>query len=277
MQADIAYMFEFNNFKYFLLVVDCFSSKIFTVPLKNKDSGSVCKAFQIILEQFQAQVYEIQTDKGKEFLGPCKKLFLEKNIVYRTKIGRNKANFAEYYIYLVKKKLYMLLRGILSQDWPTHLVEVTKALNNTPIKKLGWLKPNSIQSEIDSQRVRTAKNIHQISTFTEPSFQVQEANQTAYEKSSNTFQVKDYVYLDFDEKLFDKSFDVSVRKVFHFAYFLKTALKNWICFPSYFPYINFAFLSRTLVKTYIVKVAKFLQIFFVLSAEEIFPLIFLSR
>ena len=114
-QGDIAYMFKFNNFQYFLLVVDCFSSKFFTVPLKNKDSITVSNAFKIILEQFQAQVYEIQTDKGKEFLGPCKKLFQDQNILYRTKIGRNKANFAEHSIYLVKKALYAFTRNIKSR------------------------------------------------------------------------------------------------------------------------------------------------------------------
>ena len=126
-QADIAYMFEFKSYKYFLLVVDCFSGKIFTVPLKNKDSVSVAKAFEIVFQEFQADIYEIQTDRGKEFLGPCKKLLSEKKILYRTKQGKNKANYAEHSIFLVKKKLYMLLRGSLSQDWPEFLQNVTNS------------------------------------------------------------------------------------------------------------------------------------------------------
>lgn len=50
-QADIAYMFEYNKFKYFLLVVDCFSSKVFAVPLNNKDSKSVETALQVLMNK----------------------------------------------------------------------------------------------------------------------------------------------------------------------------------------------------------------------------------
>ena len=208
-QADIAYMFDYEDFKYFLLVVDCFSSKVFTVPLKQKDSNTVANAFSQIFDEFNAKIYEIQTDRGKEFLGASKKLFQEKEILYRTKRGKNKANFAENSILMVKRKLYMLLRGVLSQNWLHFLPIVTNSLNNTPMKKLGWLKPNQIHSEADSVAVTNAKKDLKIKTFVEPTYKIQRQNQRKYE-TSPSFQVNDYVYLDFDEKLFDKSYNVSV-------------------------------------------------------------------
>jgi hypothetical protein len=213
-QADIAYMFEdTHGFKYFLLAVDCFSSKVFTVPLKNKDSNSVAKAFKIIFEEFGAEIYEIQTDKGKEFLGPCKTLFRETKILYRTKLGKNKANFAEHSILLVKRKLYMLLRGILSHDWVNYLSQVTQSLNNTPTQHLGWLKPNSITAESDSVKVQKAQEANHVKVYIEPNFDIQRQNQQNYENNKNTLQVNDYVYLNFEEKLFDKSFDVAVLEL----------------------------------------------------------------
>ena len=209
-QADLAFMFDFDGFKYFLLVVDCFSSKIFTAALKNRDSNTVAIAFEKIFHEFGAQIYEIQTDRGKEFLGPCKKLFKEKKVLYRTKIGKNKANFAEHSILLVKRKLYMLLRGILSQDWVNYLPKVTESLNNTPLQKLGWLKPSSIHSESDSVRVKEAQNKHNIDVYSEPNFHIQQQNQILYEKNKKNLQINDYVYMNFEEKIFDKSFNVSV-------------------------------------------------------------------
>ncbi len=94
-QADIAYMFEYDHYKYFLIAIDCFSSKIFAIPLKSKDSKTVANAFEEIFKKFNSPIYEIQTDRGKEFQGECKRLFVSKNILYREKFGRNKANFAE--------------------------------------------------------------------------------------------------------------------------------------------------------------------------------------
>jgi hypothetical protein len=66
-QADIAYMFSQDDFKYFLLFIDCYSSKIFTYPLKSKDSETVAKALKLFLEDFKAQVYVLQTDKGENW------------------------------------------------------------------------------------------------------------------------------------------------------------------------------------------------------------------
>ncbi len=208
-QADIAYMFDYDSYKYFLLVVDCFSSKIFVSPLKSRDSATVAKEFEKILSEINAEVYEIQTDGGKEFLGPCAKLFKKKKILFRRKFGKNKANFAEHSILMVKQKLYKLLRGLLTQNWPKYLSQVVESLNNTPMKKLGWLKPSSIVSEKDSVKVRNAKVEHNIESYNEPNYQTQRENQANYELSDNLHQ-GDFVYLDFDEKLFDKSFDVSV-------------------------------------------------------------------
>ena len=104
----------------------------------------------------------------------------------------------------------MILRGILSQNWPKYLPTVVKSLNDTPLKKLGYLKPNSIHSEIDSVKVQELKKVNSIVTYNEPNIEIQHENKKVYEKESTNFQVNDYVYLDFDEKLFDKSFNVSV-------------------------------------------------------------------
>ena len=104
----------------------------------------------------------------------------------------------------------MILRGILSQNWPKYLPTVVKSLNDTPLKKLGYLKPNSIHSEIDSVKVQELKKVNSIVTYNEPNIEIQHENKKVYEKESSNFQVNDYVYLDFDEKLFDKSFNVSV-------------------------------------------------------------------
>ena len=117
---------------------------------------------------------------------------------------------SENYIKIVKKRLYMSLRGNLSQDW-LKLLEITvDALNSTPTSRIGYLTPNSITSESDSTRVQTARKNLNIKSFSEENFKTQLQNQKDYNKTKAQFKVNDYVYLDFNQKLFDKSFDVSV-------------------------------------------------------------------
>ena len=106
----------------------------------------------------------------------------------------------------------MLLRGTLSKNWVAHLEKICDDMNNTPLKRLGWLKPSDINTIGDSIRVDEAKKAHNIPILKEPSFQEQQKNQKTYElDSKNKFQANSYVLLDFKEvPIFDKSFDVCV-------------------------------------------------------------------
>jgi hypothetical protein len=214
-QMDLAVMFNYSNFIYFLLLIDCFSLKIFTKPLKNKSSSSVSKALEEIFEEFGAPIHVLQSDRGKEFIG-CKRLFREKKIVFRTKFGKNKANFSEWAIFMIKKKLYMLMRGILSQNWVEYLPKVVQQFNHTPQLKLGNIAPEDILSPVDSAKVFDArKNLH-VTVFHEPNFKQQFDNQKKYESDIKKLQVGDFVFLTLEEKLFDKSFDVKVLKFIFF-------------------------------------------------------------
>jgi hypothetical protein len=66
-QADIAYMFNYDNYKYFLLLIDCFSSKIFTVPLKSRDSQTVAKAFEKFLKNLKLLFMKYKQIVAKSF------------------------------------------------------------------------------------------------------------------------------------------------------------------------------------------------------------------
>ena len=124
--------------------------------------------------------------------------------------GRNKASFAERYIYIVKRKLYMLLRSQLSENWVKFIKVVVESFNNTPIKKLGYIKPNEIKSERDSVRIDLKKSSNSSSL---PSFTVQQSNQKLYDENKNLLQPGDYCYKFYDEKLFDKKYNISVRMI----------------------------------------------------------------
>jgi len=89
-----AHMFteEKTGFKYYLLFVDVFSSKVITVPLKTREKFEVISALKKILREFKYPIYEIQADRESSFLSrECKKFLRDSKILFKPKFGKNKA------------------------------------------------------------------------------------------------------------------------------------------------------------------------------------------
>jgi transposase InsO family protein len=63
LQGDVAYMFSRNQFRYFLIVVECFSNRIYTKALKNKNSKTVALALREIFDQFHVPIEKFETDR----------------------------------------------------------------------------------------------------------------------------------------------------------------------------------------------------------------------
>ena len=201
-QADLAEMPLDEEFKYFLLCIDIFSRKIFCRKLKTKTSLEVRQAFDDIFREVKTVCSKLETDQGTEFKGN-KKYFKEKKIFFRIKTGLNKASFAEHAIYLVKRRLYRLLRSLLKDTWTAYLHQVVKNLNDTPNEAIGDLKPSDISSHEDDTKIE-----NKIGLPDYPSIEQLTENEKKYKQNMKNLQIGDYVYADFPAKVFDKSFDV---------------------------------------------------------------------
>lgn len=216
-QADLAYMFEddLTRSKYFLLLVDVYSQKIFVEVLSNKESETVASALEKIFKRFGAPIYSLQTDKGKEFTNQkCKALYKKLHIHFTTKRGLSKASFAEAAIFRVKRKLYIFLRSKLSKHWTEFIQQIVESLNNIPLKRIGYLKPNDITDVTSSYFVDQRLKANGLPIPKEPTYKKQQQNQTNYEKlakhNENLIKTGDYVYLKQKEDVFGKSFDIQV-------------------------------------------------------------------
>jgi IS30 family transposase len=91
-QSDLAFMFKWEEYNSFLILIDVYSLKLFVQILKSKSAQNVKEAFQKIFKDFDAPIHVLETDRGSEFIG-CKKFFKDNKIVFKTKFGRNKASF----------------------------------------------------------------------------------------------------------------------------------------------------------------------------------------
>ena len=147
--------------------------------------------------------------KGTEFIGN-KALFKKYKIRFTTKHLTHKASFSEQAIYLVKRKLYRMMRQQMDDNWPKYLNLVVDGLNETPRKNSGFVAPAEINSLADGVKIFNVRKELGIKVYQEPDYQTQNANQEFYETSLSKFQVGTYVYLDNKSTSFTKSFDTQV-------------------------------------------------------------------
>ncbi len=223
MQSDVAFMFEKNGFKYFLVLIDVFSRHLYVEALKDKTAPTVKKAFQKIFSNFTSPITKIETDEGGEFTG-LRAFFKKEKILFNIKTGTNKANFAEHAIYLIKKRLYMAMMSKVSTDWPAFLPSIVEALNEKPLKNLGNFSPSEINNELDDAKVHNAQKRDHVQVYEENDWRQQEKNQEEYGKSKNPFQIGQYVYVDKKVEFFDKSFFAQVSKLSAFVFSANSSL-----------------------------------------------------
>ena len=187
--------------------------------MDNLQAETVAAAFKKVIKQFGSKIYELQTDAGVEFKNKIfKKLLKQEKIYFRIKKAPNKANFAEFSILQVKKVLYRFMRSSLSHNWAAATQKVVRSLNATPLKKLGYLTPDSIRSEESSVFVDEALKKHHLEVLKEPTFTQQLRNETKYDEKTETnkklLKKFDYVYVDLKSSgAFDKSYDILVMKL----------------------------------------------------------------
>jgi hypothetical protein len=137
-QADLLFMPTDNEYKYILVVVDCYSRLVDAVPLKFKDSADVLAAFQEIYARGPLkQPKRMQVDSGTEFKGDVKKYFTDAGVFFRAGLpGRSRmqalaerANQNIGTALMKRMSAQELLTHQLDTQWVADLPVVIKALN----------------------------------------------------------------------------------------------------------------------------------------------------
>ena len=82
-----------DNFKYWLVVIDVFSRKVWVVPVQSKHHTHMVQAFQTLFQTTTRRPRHFRTDKGTEFTNKAvKKLLKDENIRAYTTKNETKAN-----------------------------------------------------------------------------------------------------------------------------------------------------------------------------------------
>ena len=211
-QADLAEMPRYGDYKYFLLMVDLYSTFVYVVALTNKTSKAVQNALEsIITENRLIKFSGLGTDSGGEFTG-VRQYLKNRGASLYIRRGRNKAFQAENFIRIFKHALYRYLRYKKTQNWPKALPLVAKQLNNRRQRNLGPYTPSDLNSPLSDPKTRSFMN----RKFSQPS--VSKKN----EKKETFYKPGDTVYISFLKGQFDKGYDTQRGAI----YFIDTVDKK---------------------------------------------------
>ena len=151
--ADMALLSRYNDgFKYFLLVIDVFSKKVWTQPLENKTAPSVVEAFKTLFAEEGIVFEHIRTDGGGEFLGRAAQNYFRK-IGSHHFVAQNpstKANIGERAIKTIKNKIYRYMSQYQTFRYIDALEGLTKSYNETYHRSIK-MKPIDVNAENQSE------------------------------------------------------------------------------------------------------------------------------
>ena len=138
-----------KQYKFVLVVIDCFSKFVWTRPLKSKSGKEVALAMESI---FKLKVpRNLQVDQGKEFYNSSvSKVCRDFKVNMYSSFQSTKASFAERVIRTLKGKIYrnFSLRG--NYKWIDVLQDLTDDYNRTPHSAIGRIKPVNVNEKNES-------------------------------------------------------------------------------------------------------------------------------
>lgn len=157
-QADLAQMDQYaksnKNFKFILVVLNCFSKYMWARPLKSKSASEVTKAFNDILKNQKPPKF-IQTDQGKEFFNnQFQNLMKKYDITHYNTYSVMKAAIVERAIRTLKEKLFRYFSLSGSYTWVDVLQDTVDDYNTTWHRTIR-MQPNNVNETNEDSLLRT--------------------------------------------------------------------------------------------------------------------------
>jgi transposase InsO family protein len=128
-----------DDFKYILVVIDCFSKYAYTVPLKSKNADTVVDAFKKIFESAKPTPLRMSSDRGKEFLNKKFQSLMKKHEIKFDVVedDQNKACIAERFIRTITTLIYKYFTSENTLRYIDVLQQLTHSYNNRTHRTIG--------------------------------------------------------------------------------------------------------------------------------------------
>ena len=141
--------FHNSNYRFILVVIDCFTRRIWAVPMKFKTGQWTADAFESIFKTFDKFPVHIVTDRGLEFYNSqVEKVFLNYGINHYSISTKSKwkASMVERVIRTLKTRLQRYFIKNNTKKWKDVLEQFVSNYNATPHSAHG-LPPQDVSHE----------------------------------------------------------------------------------------------------------------------------------
>src|SRR5436190_2931087 len=150
-QAELIEMKPYSKvnkgYNYILNVINCFSKKGYSRPVKSKSGKDVTDAMKSVLQEIGIAVKHLQTDDGKEFYNSLfKNLMKNYGINHYSTKSELKASIVERFNRTIKSIMHRLfsLRG--SYQWLDMLQDIVREYNTSFHRTIG-MKPSDVNKK----------------------------------------------------------------------------------------------------------------------------------
>ena len=186
---DMTQLSKYNDgVKYVLVVIDDFSRRVWTRPLKSKNGKAVAEAFRSMFGD-GFSIYKIRTDRGTEFTNKfVQRLFASENIHHFTSFNETKASIAERAIKTLKSKYFRYMNQHETFRYIDIIDDVTNAYN---YRYHRTIKMRPIDVTVGNQ-AQVRKNIYGVMSTTERRFQ---------------YNIGDWVRISYLKRTFQREYD----------------------------------------------------------------------
>ena len=138
-----------RGYVYILIIIDCFTKRIWAAPMKNKTKEASADAFNSILKDFDQFPTHIITDGGLEFFNSSVQSLFKTYGINHFKIPTRtkwKTSMAERAIQTIKSRLEKIFDKRGNRRWIDVLDDVIANYNKTPHRSIG-MAPLDVNDE----------------------------------------------------------------------------------------------------------------------------------
>jgi len=135
--ADVKHLESENDgIKFLFIIIDVISRFAFVIPMKNKNSGKLVKAFMYIQKKYNREPRVVVSDPGLEFRGKFTDYMKKRNIRQFLLRVEQKAAIAERFIRTLKEKMQKYMTHMKTKRYVNILREIVRSYNTAVHSRL---------------------------------------------------------------------------------------------------------------------------------------------